>query len=90
VGIGLVALLVLDWIVYVIMVSHLRSKANEAFAPVPPPRQVIMCDSGPTPGVRRQGRTDSAVDGRVDARADRVPVAMARGGRRRGSAEPGV
>jgi hypothetical protein len=49
VGIGLVALFVLDWIVYVIMVSHLRSKANEAFAPVPPPRQVIMCDSGPTP-----------------------------------------
>jgi hypothetical protein len=49
VGIGLVALFVLDWIVYIIMVSHLRSKANEAFALVPPPRQVIMCDSGPTP-----------------------------------------
>jgi hypothetical protein len=48
VGIGLVALLVLDGIVTLIMTSRLRSKANEAFAPVPPPRQVIMCDSGPT------------------------------------------
>jgi hypothetical protein len=48
VGIGLVALLVLDGIVTLIMTSRLRSKANEAFAPVRPPRQVIMCDSGPT------------------------------------------
>jgi hypothetical protein len=48
VGIGLVALLVLDGIVTLIMTSRLRSKANEAFAPAPPPRQVIMCDSGPT------------------------------------------
>ncbi len=47
-GIGLVALLVLDWIVWLIMVSRLRSEANEAFAPVPPPRQATMCDSGPT------------------------------------------
>ena len=48
VGIGLVVLLVLDGIVTLIMTSRLRSKANEGFAPVPPPRQVIMCDSGPT------------------------------------------
>jgi hypothetical protein len=48
VGIGLVALLVLDWIVSLIMTSRLRSEANEAFAPVPPPRRAIMCDSGPT------------------------------------------
>ena len=40
--------MVLDWIVGLIMVSRLRSEANEAFAPVPPPRQAIMCDSGPT------------------------------------------
>jgi hypothetical protein len=49
VGIGLVALLVLDRIVWLTMVSRLRSEANEAFAPIPPPRQVITCDSGPTP-----------------------------------------
>ena len=49
VGIGLVALLVLDGIVTLIMTSRLRSKANEAFAPAPPPRGVIMCDSGPIP-----------------------------------------
>jgi hypothetical protein len=48
VAIGLVALLVLDWIVSLIMVSRLRSEATEALAPVPPPRQAIMCDSGPT------------------------------------------
>src|SRR6266540_2062907 len=48
VAIGLVALLLLDWIVSLIMVSRLRSEANEAFAPVPPPRQAIMCDSGPS------------------------------------------
>ena len=47
-GIGLVALLVLDWIVALMMTTRLRSEANEAFAPVPPPRQAIMCDSGPT------------------------------------------
>jgi hypothetical protein len=47
-GHGLAALLVLDWIVSLIMISRLRSEANEAFAPVPPPRQAIMCDSGPT------------------------------------------
>jgi hypothetical protein len=49
VGIGLVALLVFDWIVSLIMTPRLRSEANEAFAPVRPPRQAIMCDSGPTP-----------------------------------------
>jgi hypothetical protein len=38
-------------------------------------------------GVRGQGRTDDAVDRRVDARADGVPVALARRGRGRGSAE---
>jgi hypothetical protein len=48
VGIGLVALLVLDGIVSLIMTPRPRSEANEAFAPVPPPRRVIMCDSGPT------------------------------------------
>jgi hypothetical protein len=48
VAIGLVALLVLDWIVSLIMVSRLRSEATEALAPVPPPRKAIMCDSGPT------------------------------------------
>jgi hypothetical protein len=48
VGIGLVALLVLDGIVTLIMTSRPRSKANEAFAPVPPPRRAIMCDFGPT------------------------------------------
>jgi hypothetical protein len=48
VGIGLVALLVLDGIVTLIMTSRLRSKANEAFAPARPPRQAIMCGSGPT------------------------------------------
>jgi hypothetical protein len=85
VGIGLVALLVLDGIVTLIMTSRLRSKANEAFAPVPPPRQVIM-RLWTNLGVRGQGRTDDAVDRRVDARADRVPVALARRGRGRGSA----
>lgn len=44
----MVALLVFGWIVSLIMTPRLRSEANEAFAPVPPPRQAIMCDSGPT------------------------------------------
>jgi hypothetical protein len=58
VGIGLLALLVLDWIVWLTMVSRLRSEANEAFAPVPPPRRAIMCDSGPTSaGAAKAART---------------------------------
>jgi hypothetical protein len=48
VGIGLVALLVLDWIVHVIMVSHPAIQDNEV-SPAPPPHRMIMCDSGPTP-----------------------------------------
>jgi hypothetical protein len=48
VGVGLVALLVFVWIVSLIMTPRLPSEANEPFAPVPPPRQAIMCDSEPT------------------------------------------
>ncbi len=48
-GIGLVALLVLGWTVSLIMTSRLRPDANRGLAPAPPPRQAIMCDSGPTP-----------------------------------------